>query len=159
MSTPYSSYQPGPDYPPTPTPPAHSQPRRPRWPWLAGIAALIVVGGIAALAVVLTRAEDRTTPQGNGSAFSSSTPIADDVPEPITRVELMQRYAEIAPIDESATPETMDALASDTCDALSAGVTTDDIIAAGTDIYGPQSTEVAYLLVSYGCPEYLSDFK
>lgn len=71
----------------------------------------------------------------------------------------MARYAEIAPLDTSATPETIDSLAQSTCSLLDAGQPTDLLISSGTNIYGANSTQVMRLLVAYRCPKYLKDFK
>lgn len=70
----------------------------------------------------------------------------------------MAEYAEISPLDESATPETIDGLAQQVCDALDVGLTTDDVIEMVTDIYGPDATQVVQLLVSYQCTEHLDEF-
>lgn len=83
----------------------------------------------------------------------------EEVREPITRAELMARYAEIAPLDESATPATMDGLADEVCGGLDEGSTTDQMIIAVTDMLGPDATEVVQLLVSYHCPEHLDLFR
>ena len=71
----------------------------------------------------------------------------------------MDEYAQIAPLDTSATPETVDSLAQGVCSLLDSGKSTDLLISTGTDIYGASSTKVMMLLVSYKCPKYLGDFK
>lgn len=80
-------------------------------------------------------------------------------PEPISRAELLERYAEINPFDRTATPKGVDSAARTLCNGLDKGATTDAMITSVNEIYGADSTEVTRLLVSYGCPGYLEDFK
>lgn len=108
------------------------------------------IGGTIALALLLT---------GGSSNSARGISIISSTPEPITRAELMHRYAQIAPLDRTATPSGMDELADTACQALDAGITTDQVIGAGNSIYGANATEVSRLLVSYRCPNYLGDFK
>ncbi|HEV2778399.1 MAG TPA: hypothetical protein VGX25_03270 [Actinophytocola sp.] len=113
-------------------------PRRNRaWLWVALLVA--IVAGIIALVVALT--------------------AGDNVPEPISRAELMAEYARINPIDESATPDKVDDTARTACNLLNQGTTTDALISSVTDVYQSNATAVVRLLVSYGCPQYLKDFK
>jgi hypothetical protein len=86
--------------------------------------------------------------------------IAGDLmPKPISRSDLLGRYAEINPIDRTATPETMDQNAQKACGLLRDGKTTDDLVTVSTGIYKSHATEVVRLLVSYGCPEFLGSFR
>ncbi|MBE1465504.1 hypothetical protein [Kibdelosporangium phytohabitans] len=80
-------------------------------------------------------------------------------PQPIARSELMRQYAEINPVDSSATPETVDGLAESICTKLSEGHSTDKLITVATETYSSKATEVIRLLVSYRCPGHLKDFK
>jgi len=88
-------------------------------------------------------------------------PVAAPDPEPITRAQMLKRYAEINPIDQSATPRTVDWTTRQVCTALDQGISTDELITtvAKSAGVGPHSTEVARLIVAYGCPEYLDRFK
>lgn len=122
--------------------------------WIVGVmvAAAALVGGT----FVITALVDgpATTAIGRISQTSTTSP-----PKPISRVELMEEYAKIAPDDATATPDTMDDIAGQVCDKLARGHSTDELITALTDMYRTNSTKVVRLLVSYGCPEYLADFK
>lgn len=119
------------------------------------IGALAIVSGGIIVAVLLLSGETVE----EGEPVANPAPAIEPTPESITRAELLAEYAEISPFDESATPEVIDDLASGVCDGLSQGLTTDDLIDSGTDIYGPDATRVMQLLVSYDCPEYLDDFR
>lgn len=92
----------------------------------------------------------------SGTDSPAATPAE---PKPISRVDLMSRYAQLAPLDKSATPETMDSLANSACSKLRSGISTDKLITVGTEMFKANSTEVFRLLVSYKCPEFLKDFK
>lgn len=120
-------------------------PRPTYLPVLLAVGAVALIAGIAFTLIALT-----------SDGEPAPGPVAS---QPISRTELMAKYADINPIDRSATPETMDALATSTCDALGKGITTDRIITVATDQYASKATAVIRLLVSYRCPERLADFK
>jgi hypothetical protein len=71
----------------------------------------------------------------------------------------MIEYARIAPLDRSATPDTVDSLANSTCALLRQGHSTDELITIATVNYQANATEVVRLLVSYRCPEFMTAFK
>lgn len=133
-------------------PPYYGRSRKRVWPWFAGIATLAIAGLVVTLVLVMNDSGSTTAAPRGGSFFSSA-------PQPISRAELMSRYAEIAPLDRSATPEAVDALALGMCSLLDKGKSTDFLISTSTDVYGANATKVVELLVSYKCPKYLKDFK
>lgn len=120
--------------------------------WLV-LAAAILIGAAFAITSVLM---DDSATASRDIVRTSTTPSP---PKPISRAELMEEYAKIAPNDVTATPETIDDVAEQACDKLDKGHTTDELITAVNDMYRTNSTKVMRLLVSYGCPEYLADFK
>lgn len=111
--------------------------------------------------LVLAAACSTSDPQAASSTpvGSSTIATAPATPQPISRAELMSRYAKINPFDQTATPQSMDDNANLTCGKLRQGFTTDQLITAGTTVYKTNTTEVIMLLVSYRCPEFLKDFK
>jgi hypothetical protein len=124
--------------------------------WIGGlvVAAAVLIGG--AFAITSTLMDDSATASSDITQTSTSSAVT---PEPISRVELMEEYAKVAPDDATATPDAIDDVAEQACDKLIRGHSTDELITAVTDLYGANSTKVMRLLVSYGCPEYLEDFK
>lgn len=112
---------------------------------------VLIASGFLAIATVVTVIVLVTS-----SGSPSTTPV---VPQPISRSELMSKYARLAPLDKSATPETMDSLARTACAKLQQGISTDKLITVSTDMFEANATQVVMLLVSYRCPEFLKDFK
>jgi hypothetical protein len=130
------------------------------WPLVGprrGVVAAVVVGAAALVGGVLAFA--LTAPATEGSAPTLGASAATAAPKQITRAELMQRYAELAPLDRSATPATMDDLADSTCGNISRGIDVDRMITVATEQYHANATEVLRLLVSYRCPQHLGLFK
>jgi hypothetical protein len=119
------------------------------WPWIAFAVAFGLVAGAIVIALV----------GGDDSEGTADAIFGVGTPEPISRAELLDHYAEIAPLDSSATPENVDTLATLICDQLDTGTTTDTVITNATDTWSANATEVVRLLVSYECPEYVGDFK
>lgn len=132
--------------------------RRSVWPWVA-VVLVAVAAGITGIVLAVTSDDDAPMAASTTAAQASTTVASKTDPGPITRSELMAEYARIAPMDRSATPETVDGLAKRTCDLLVGGTTTDTVISAATEIYGAQATEVIRLLASYKCPRELAEFK
>jgi hypothetical protein len=124
----------------------------------AAIAAVIVaaalIAGAVVLALVLPGDDSSAPPWLPGTSSSDSV-----IPKRMTRAEMLAEYAEIAPRDSSATPETVDKLAGIVCGRLGQGTTTDTIITELTEQYQARATQVARLLVGYLCPQYLKDFR
>lgn len=122
------------------------------------IRAAIAVG---LLTLALPACGSTSTPQATSfsNPFGSPVSAAAATPQSISRAELMSKYAQINPLDRSATPETMDALADSACRKLREGYATDKLITVSTDIYKTNATQMMMLLVSYRCPEFLKDFK
>jgi fatty acid-binding protein DegV len=110
--------------------------------------AVVLIAVATTLAVTLGHRE----PQAN-----TMFPSAD--PGRISRSQMMAEYAQIAPFDSSATPATIDELASTVCMKLQEGQSTDDLITSATQVYKAQATQVIQLFVSYDCPAYLKEFK
>jgi hypothetical protein len=133
-------------------PPNYPRPKRKMWPWVAGISGILAAGLIVTLVLVLNGNGSGNIPRASGVHF-------DSTPKPISRADLMAKYAQIAPLDTSATPDTIDLLAQQSCSLLDNGKSTDLLISAGTSIYGASATQVMQLMVSYKCPKYLKDFK
>lgn len=119
----------------------------------------VATAGSLVLFVLAGCAADPVQPASFTPASGSTTTSAADAPQPISRAELMSRYAKINPLDSSATPASMDENADLACSKLRQGVTTDQLITAVTPVYKTNTTEVIMLLVSYKCPEFLKDFK
>jgi hypothetical protein len=125
--------------------------RRPVWPWFAVAAALGLVAGIIVVVNVAVGTGGDAA-EGTLSGVSATT-------EPISRAEVLAQYAEISPLDSSATPENVDTLATLICERLDTGTSTDTVITDATDTWNANATEVVRLLVSYRCPEHLGEFK
>lgn len=136
-----------PDEDPPPRPPRRSV------ALAACLAALIVV--VIGLVMALTGGLREPVP-GAAVAPANATPIA---PEPITRADLMRRYAELAPFDRTATPDNVDKLADAVCERIRIGFTMDELITVATEEYNANATEVLRLMVAYKCPQSLRLFK
>lgn len=115
--------------------------------------------GLLALALSACSATDNSSGATIGSNPFLAPVGAAATPQPISRAELMSKYAQINSRDGTATPETMDSLADAACRKLREGYSTDKLITVSTDIYKTNATEMIMLLVSYRCPEFLKDFK
>jgi hypothetical protein len=137
---------------PQPLPP---RPKSRSLPWVVAIAVGLIIAIITTVAVSTSGGGSNLLPAGIGASPSSTSAEA---PRPISRAELMRNYARIAPLDKSATPETIDALAEGICGLLRQGTSTDKLISESTDVYRANATQVVQLLVSYKCPEFLQDF-
>jgi hypothetical protein len=118
-----------------------------------------VAAGIVGIVLAVTSDDDAPANAAPNTTTVTTTVSVKSDPEPISRAELMAEYARIAPMDRSATPETIDGLAKRMCELLVGGTPTDEVISKATDIYGAQATEVVRLMASYGCPKELAEFK
>lgn len=146
---------------PQPDPPTTIQPRSlraPKWAIVA-LAVVIVAVCVAALVVLFLSPNADAPPAPPAPKGIGRVGAAAPTPQSISRADLMESYAKLAPRDQSATPETMDTLAASTCRGLDQGVTTDAMITVATRQFHANATEVIRLLVSYRCPTHLSEFK
>ena len=115
------------------------------------LSTVLLLGGLVAFLAL-------RTPDPSVVRALTQSAQQQSAPKPITRSQLMTQYAEIDPIDNSATPETVDTVATNTCALLKSGRSTDQLISDSTQYWGPKSTQVIKLLVSYKCPQFLADF-
>ena len=125
--------------------------------WVLGIVSTFVAAVIVIAVVALMDDGDGTS---SSTEQTAPAPLQSaQAPQPISRAALMAEYARIAPLDRTATPDTVDDLAQSTCGLLRSGSTTDRLISVANEQYGANATRVVQLLVSYKCPEFLKDFK
>ncbi len=138
------------------TMPEPPRPKRTVWALTAVLALVLIVTAGALLSI---NREDPPSAASTSTVKTTTTTTTSNTPAAITRSEVMKRYAEINPLDRTATPATVDAIAVHVCIMLRDGTSTDAVITTMTDIYRARATELAQLLVSYECPGYLAGFK